>query len=75
MRTISLQMPDLIDITDRDILKLLAAKLYESGKLSLGQAAALAGMTKRGLMEELSGCGVAMFAMDAAALERDIQNA
>jgi len=68
-------MPDLIDITDRDILKLLAAKLYESGKLSLGQAAAVAGMAKRGFMEELGGCGVALFAMEDAELERDIQNA
>ena len=75
MRTIPLRIPDTLDITDRDILKIVASKLYETGKLSLGQAAGLAGMTKRALMEDLGSCGVAIFPMDAAELERDIRNA
>jgi predicted HTH domain antitoxin len=32
---------------------ILAARLYENGKLSLGQAAKLAGVSKRTLMELL----------------------
>jgi len=75
MRTISVRLPDFVDVTDNDILKLAAAKLYESGKLSLGQAAALAGLSKRRLMEELGDCGVAVFSMGGAELERDIRNA
>jgi len=75
MRSIPLLIPEFVDITDRDILKIVAVKLYETGKLSLGQAAVLAGITKRGLIEELGGFGVALFSMDSGELERDIQNA
>jgi len=75
MRMISLRVPDFLDVSDSDILKLAAAKLYESGKLSLGQAATLAGVSKRRMMEELGDCGVAVFSMGEADLERDIRNA
>jgi len=75
MRTISLSVPDFLDVSENDILKLAAAKLYESGKLSLGQAAALAGISKRRMMEEIGDCGVAVFPMSVAELERDIRNA
>ena len=75
MRTIPLRVPDTLDVTDRDILKIVASKLYETGKLSLGQAAALAGTTKRSLMEELGSFGVAVFPMEAGELERDVRNA
>lgn len=75
MRMISLCVPDFSDVTDSDILKLAAAKLYESGKLSLGQAATLAGISKRRMMEEMGECGVVMFPMGEVELERDIRNA
>lgn len=41
MKTLTLQIPDSLD--ERETKTLLAAKLYEKGSLSLGQAAELAG--------------------------------
>ena len=53
MRTITLNVPDKLDIDVRDTVKFLAAKLYEAGKLSLGQAAELAGYSKVAFAEIL----------------------
>jgi predicted HTH domain antitoxin len=39
MRTIRLNIPDNIDLPDRDAKMMVASKLYQTGKLSLGQAA------------------------------------
>lgn len=54
MNTLTLQVPDTFDMEERDTLRFLAAKLYECGKLSLGQAAELAGLTKTTFAEILS---------------------
>lgn len=40
---------------------MLMVKLYEAGRLSLGQAAALAGYSKSGFMERLGKLGVPVF--------------
>ena len=52
---------------------MLAANLYESGKLSLGQAADLAGYSKRIFMELLGDFNVSLFNSDD--LDNDIANA
>ena len=54
---------------------LLAARLYEQGKLSLGQAAELAGYSKRTFMELLGDYGVALFDLTEEELLNDVQNA
>ena len=41
-----LEFPDNVDVDEGEMKKMLAAKLYETGKLSLGQAAGVAGMAK-----------------------------
>jgi predicted HTH domain antitoxin len=46
MTTLILQVPDSLEKDHDDTVRFLAAKLYESGKLSLGQAAEMAEMTK-----------------------------
>ena len=46
MNTITLQVPENFELDEKTTVRFLAAKLYESGKLSLGQAADLAGLTK-----------------------------
>ena len=53
----------------------VAAKLYEQGKLSLEQAAEVAGLTKR-TFAELSGTyNVSLFDYSAPDLARDVPNA
>jgi hypothetical protein len=46
MTTMTLQVPDFLEADHQDTVRFIAAKLYESGKLSLGQAAEMAGMKK-----------------------------
>jgi len=52
-----------------------AAKLYEKGSLSLGQAAELAGYTKRTFMEVLGSYDVSVFSYSETELEKDILDA
>lgn len=47
MRTITLKVPDNLGIDNLQFLMIFASKLYAQGKLSLGQAAELAGLSKR----------------------------
>ena len=69
----TLQIPDNLD--EREAKTMLAAKLYEKGSLSLGQAAELAGYTKRTFMEILSSYDVSVFSYSETELEKDILDA
>ena len=51
MKTLTFNVPDSFDLDDKEIAMLLATKLYEQGKLSLGQAAELVGLSKRTFAE------------------------
>lgn len=53
MQTIQIQLPDTVSINAQEIQILLAGKLYERGLLSVGQAAQMAGFTKRAFIELL----------------------
>lgn len=75
MKTVTLNIPDSLDLDDREAAMLLATKLYEQGKLSLGQAAELTGYSKRTFMELLSRYNVPIFNYDAGELVNDIKNA
>jgi predicted HTH domain antitoxin len=58
MTTITLQVPDALEKEHDETVRLIAAKLYEAGKLSLGQAAEMCGMDKRDFPAVLAGFGV-----------------
>ena len=73
MKILTLQVPDNLD--EREAKTLLAAKLYEKGSLSLGQAAELAGFSKRVFMELLGNYEVSVFNYSETELENDILNA
>ena len=75
MKTLTLNIPDNLDIDNREIVMLLASKLYEQGKLSLGQAAELAGLTKRTFAELISNYNVSIFNFPASDLSSDLKNA
>jgi predicted HTH domain antitoxin len=53
MTIITLKVPDSLAEYHHDTVRFIAAKLYESGKLSLGQAAEMAGLTKSTFAELL----------------------
>lgn len=75
MKTLTLNIPDTLDLDRREAAMLLAAKLYEQGKLSLGQAAELAGYSKKTFMELLSKYNVPIFNYDPCEIANDIKNA
>ena len=67
MTTITLQVPDALEKEHDETVRLIAAKLYESGKLTLGQAADMCGMKKWDFAEILINYGVHYFDASAAA--------
>lgn len=75
MKTIQLNIPDTVDLNDREAKMLLASRLYEKGKLTLGQAAELVGLSKRAFMEILGDYDVSLFNYPLSELENDIKNA
>ena len=75
MKHITLSIPETLDISAGEIAMIVAARLYEQGKLSLGQAADVAGITKRLFMERLGDYGVSVFNYPASDLVRDVRNA
>jgi predicted HTH domain antitoxin len=75
MKTLTLNIPDSLEIDNRELAMLLSTRLYEQGKLSLGQAAAVAGLTKRTFAELLGSYNVSIFNFPAPDLSRDVSNA
>lgn len=75
MQSVTLEIPDTIQVEKSEILRLLAAKFYEQGKLSLGQSAEFAGMTKRAFIETLGNYGVSVFNYSVEELAKDVRNA
>lgn len=75
MKTLTLNIPDNIDVNDNDISMLVASQLYEQGKLSLGQAAEMVGLSKRTFAELLGKYNVSIFNFPASDLSNDVANA
>ncbi|MES2328616.1 MAG: UPF0175 family protein [Bacteroidota bacterium] len=73
MKTLTLQIPDSLD--EGQAKTLLAAKLYEKGSLSIGQAAELAGYSKRDFMVVLGNYEVSLFNYSESELAKEVMNA
>ena len=75
MKTISINLPDFIDLNEKEIKLLIATKLYEEGKLSLGEDAQLAELSKRAFIEILGRFDISLFNYNAEELRNDVKNA
>jgi predicted HTH domain antitoxin len=75
MKTLTINIPDNVDINVGEARLLLAAKLYEKGKLTLGQAAEIVGLSKRSFMEILADFDVSPINSAFADIEKDVTNA
>ncbi len=53
----------------------VASKLYQDCKLTLGQAAQVAGVSKRTFIEMLGKYGVSIFSTEVSDLQSDFENA
>ncbi len=58
MTTLTLNVPEKLENEHEETVRFLAAKLYEGGKVTLGQAAAMVGMEKWDFAELLSKYGI-----------------
>ncbi|HLF63843.1 MAG TPA: UPF0175 family protein [Saprospiraceae bacterium] len=67
MKTLTLNIPD--SVNETDVKMQLAAQLFEKGIMSSGQAADLAGMTKREFLENVGKYGVSIFGESIEDLE------
>jgi predicted HTH domain antitoxin len=72
--TVELTLPKSVDISDFEVKMIVASKLYETGKLSAGQAAEIVGISKRAFLEILGDFGVSVFGYDDKELKDDLKN-
>ena len=70
--TLDITLPPSVHLTEDELKMILAAKLFDLGELSSGQAAELAGITKREFIESVGKYGVSIFQYSAEELERDL---
>jgi predicted HTH domain antitoxin len=73
VRTVVLQLPP--DVSDDDARLLLAVRLFEEDRVSLGKAAELAGYSAPAFMEILAHKGIASVRYPAEDLADDLRNA
>lgn len=75
MKTVTINIPDTLEYDSNELTMILASRLYEQGKLSLGQAAELANLSKRTFAELLGKYQVSIFNYPASDISRDAANA
>jgi predicted HTH domain antitoxin len=75
MKTLTINIPDSLEVNNRDLAMLVSTTLYEQGKLSLGQAAEVAGLSKSTFAELLGSYGISIFNFPTKALSSDVSNA
>jgi len=75
MKSIILNIPEELNFVTFDYSVYLAAKLYEDGILSSGQAAVVAQLSKRAFIEIMGKYGVSVFNTNVNDLMKDIANA
>ena len=71
MRIINLKIPEMSELDNLQLYMILASTLYEQGKLSLGQAAELANLSKRTFAELLGNYDVSIFNYPASDLKNE----
>ncbi len=72
--TFELTLPKSVEVNDFELKMIIAAKLYELGRLSSGQAAEVASLSKRAFLELLGKYNVSVFGYDEKELAEDLKN-
>jgi predicted nucleic acid-binding protein/predicted HTH domain antitoxin len=75
MKSVTIQIPDNLEISDQDLKLCLASALYQEQKVSLGEGAMIAEVSKRCFIENLAKYGVSLFNYDANELLEEIKHA
>lgn len=75
MKNVTVAIPESVEAEDWELKMMLAAMLYQQGKATGGEAAEIAGLTKRTFLEMLGKFGVSVFSDSVADLQADVRNA
>ena len=75
MKTLTLNLPANVNMSEKEITLLLATQFYDMGQLSLGQAAEMAGISKQEFMDNLGKFDVSIFGESFEDIEKDLTNA
>lgn len=75
MKSVTIQIPDSVETSEQDLKFSVAARLYEEGKISLGEGAMIAEVSKRFFIENLGKYGVSVFNYGADELLDEIAHA
>lgn len=73
MTTLEIILPENINFTHLDLKMSMASKLFEQGRISSGQGAAIVGVSKREFIEMLGKYDVSIFGYDESELEKDVE--
>lgn len=75
MKTLAIIFPESVESEEFELKMLLAGQLYERGKVTLGQASEIVGISKRTFIEVMGRFGFSLFGESAEDLKGDIVNA
>lgn len=75
MHSVQINIPDSLDLDSNELTWQLAVSLYNQGRLSLGQAAEMIGVSKRAFMEMMGAYGGTLFSYKQGEVEKDFQDA
>jgi len=73
MKSMNLNIPDNVEINNNELTVIVATRLYEIGKLSLGQASEMIGCSKNSFIELLGKYNISVFNYPASDLESDMR--
>lgn len=74
MQEISIKLPPTVDASEWELKMMLAAKMFEMGRLSSGQAAEIVGVSKRTFLEMVGKFDVSVFGYTADELKEDLRD-
>ena len=72
---LTLTIPDSVNVSQADAQIMLAIKLFETKRLSLGKAASVAGLSYRGFHELLVKYGIPVVTMTEEDVRMEVDNA
>lgn len=72
--TIKLNIPNELGLSKFDLVMNLAAKLFDRGLISSGQAAQMVGISKKTFIEIVGNYGVSIFQYDEDELLKELEN-
>lgn len=75
MKTLTINIPESVESEEFELKMIFAGQLYERGKLTLGQASEIVGISKSSFVEIMGRYGFSIFSESLEDLNADIRNA